>query len=442
MKIQSKLNFLSGWGKYKIFKVKEYYPENIDQLKILVKVMKSPTIVRGNGRSYGDSSISKNIILLSNFKKTIYLDKKKGIVNCSANITFKDLNDFIVNKGFFPKVTPGSQHVSIGGAVASDVHGKNHHIDGSFCQHVKEIRVMNSYGKIKILSRVKNKTLFNSTCGGMGLTGIILNIEFSVQKINTPFIKEKKIKTNSLKETISLFSKHKKNKYIVAWIDTSSKNYSGRGIVHIGDHYKKSLRYANSKKNKNFLSIPNYVPNFIMNNLIIKIFNLLYFNTSKKYIERIVNYENFFYPLDKVKNINNIYGDRGFVQLHILIRNNNIIDKIENILSIMREYNQISFISTLKKMGKYNNFPLSFPEEGYSITIDVPNNKMLKYFYIKLQKTILKINGKIYLTKDSLMSKKFFKKTYSYKLNKFLRNFKRNKKNIFQSYQSKRLGIR
>ena len=370
------------------------------------------------------------------------MDKKKSIVNCSANITFKDLNDFIINKGFFPKVTPGSQHVSIGGAVASDVHGKNHHIDGSFCQHVTEIRVMNSYGKIKILSRVKNKTLFNSTCGGMGLTGIILNIEFSVQKINTPFIKEKKIKTNSLKETISLFSKHKKNKYIVAWIDTSSKNYSGRGIVHIGDHYKKSLRYANSKKNKNFLSIPNYVPNFIMNNLIIKIFNLLYFNTSKKYIERIVNYENFFYPLDKVKNINNIYGDRGFVQLHILIRNNNIIDKIENILSIMREYNQISFISTLKKMGKYNNFPLSFPEEGYSITIDVPNNKMLKYFYIKLQKTILKINGKIYLTKDSLMSKKFFKKTYSYKLNKFLRNFKRNKKNIFQSYQSKRLGIR
>jgi FAD/FMN-containing dehydrogenase len=242
MKIQSKLNFLSGWGKYKIFKVKEYYPENIDQLKILVKIMKSPTIVRGNGRSYGDSSISKNIILLSNFKKTISLDKKKGIVNCSANITFKDLNDFIVNKGFFPKVTPGSQHVSIGGAVASDVHGKNHHIDGSFCQHVTEIRVMNSYGKIKILSRVKNKTLFNSTCGGMGLTGIILNIEFSVQKINTPFIKEKKIKTNSLKETISLFSKHKKNKYIVAWIDTSSKNYSGRGIVHIGDHYKKSLR--------------------------------------------------------------------------------------------------------------------------------------------------------------------------------------------------------
>jgi len=171
---------INGWGKYGNYETKLYKPKTINAIK--KKINKSFTdsfICRGLGRSYGDSSINNKIINLSNFKKKIQISKKKKEITCSSNFSIKELLPILLKENFFLKVTSGTQYVTIGGAIASDIHGKNHHMDGSFCDYVNEIQILLANGKIIKCSKTKNQKLFFSTCGGMGLTGIILSAKYN-----------------------------------------------------------------------------------------------------------------------------------------------------------------------------------------------------------------------------------------------------------------------
>ncbi len=430
---------ISGWGKFNNYSANIFKPKTLKDLKDLIKNPKFKNFIsRGNGRSYGDSSINKNILSLKDLKKVIKIDVKNKIVNCTSNILLKELNEKLLSNKLFLCVSPGTQYISIGGAIASDIHGKNHHNDGSFSNHILEFQVMLADGTVKKCSKKKNSKLFYSTCGGMGLTGIILSAKFKVQDIKSNSVIQNSIKTASLKETLKEFNIKHNHKYLVAWLDMSAKNINfGRGVVYFADHGVKNVRKVKQKFKINF----NF-PNFFLNSCLFRILNTVFYIINKKSEKKILHMNKFFYTLDNILLWNNFYGQKGFVQIQILIKPKNALNNIKKIIKFFQFHRQYSFITTLKKMGNKNNCYLGFSEPGYTLTFDIPNNNELKDFYKQLEIKLFKIDAKTYLTKDSLMSEKYFKKTYkNYK--KFI-NYKRliDPRSKFISYQSLRLGIK
>ena len=431
---------LSGWGNNINVTSNIYLPKNNIDISNLYKsgtILNS--ITRGLGRSYGDSSLDNNVISLKNYEKFFKFDDKLGILECSSNYSLNEILKLIIKKGWFLNVTPRSKFVTIGGAIASDVHGKNHHLDGSFSDYVFSLKVITSEGILYNCSKEENSELFHASCGGMGLTGIIVSAKIKLFKINSKIIDTQIIKTKNLKETINKFKKLNNNKYLLAWIDALAKNeHMGRSVIFIGNHSNEGdLSFIEKKK----FSIPKIFPGFLLNKYAIKFFNKLYYffhHDNRKFKQ---NLDNFFYPLDNINNWNNLYGKNGFIQVQILISESNFEEIIGKVLKFFQDKKQFSFLSTLKELGPGNKNYLSFPSKGYTLTLDLKMNKDLKKIYAEFELLLASYNIKVYLTKDSFMSKKFFENTYK-ELNKFkeIKN-KYDPLDLIKSFQSKRLGF-
>tara|TARA_B100000902_G_scaffold227907_1_gene216338 strand:+ start:1108 stop:2412 length:1305 start_codon:yes stop_codon:yes gene_type:complete len=431
---------ITGWGNYiqQNYNAKIFYPKNINKIKRILKIKNITSLsIRGNGRSYGDSSINTNIISLKKFIKKIKIDEKKQTIYCSANCTLNEINDILLKKNFFFKVTSGTKFITIGGAIASDIHGKNHHHEGCFSNSVEEIELLTSKGKKIKCSKIKNKEIFRATAGGMGLTGIILSAKIKLKKIESKYILEEKKLSKNLKETLSHFKKYNDWEYIVSWIDMTAKNSQfGRGVTYLGKHIKINKKNIKEPKYLKFI-----FPEFLLNNFFIFVYNTIYYYLSHINKKNVVHINKYFYPLDKIKNWNKFYGKKGFVQIQILLKEKNVYRNVLKLIKLFQINRKYSFITTLKKLGKKNYNYLSFPDNGYTITFDIKYSDDVKFFYKELEKELLVMNAKIYLTKDSLMSSKHFKKTYN-KFNKFKKIKKLiDKNNFFQSFQSKRLLI-
>ena len=431
---------LSGWGNNINVNSNVHLPRNNDDIFNLYKHgIGLNSIARGLGRSYGDSSLEHNIISLKNYQKLIKFDEKLGTLECSSNYSLNEILRLIVKEGWFLNVTPGSKFITIGGAIASDAHGKNHHLDGSFCDYVYSFKIVTSEGILYNCSKQENSELYYASCGGMGLTGIIISAKIKLLRIKSKLIDTQIIKTKNLKETIKKFKSLNENKYLVAWIDALAKKEDmGRSIIFIGNHADEGdLNFL--KKTK--FSIPRIFPGFVLNNYTISFFNKLYyfFHKNNKKIEQ--NLDNFFYPLDSIDSWNNLYGKDGFIQIQILIIEDNFEEIICKTLNFFQDKKQFSFLSTLKELGLGNKNYLSFPSKGYTLTLDLKMNKDLKNIYEEFELLLSKYKTKIYLTKDSFMSKKYFEDTYK-DLNKFKEIKKRyDPLNIIKSLQSKRLGL-
>ena len=291
---------LSGWGRNKFINCNIYKPKNLKDLK---KIKYSGLIPRGMGRSYGDSSLKKKSILLTeNLNKILTFDFKKKVIEVESGLKIVDLLKILIPKKLFLPVTPGSKYISIGGMVASDVHGKNHHQNGSFRHHIIELKIIDEKGQMQTCSKHKNKDLFNYSIGGMGLTGVIYSCKFRLIPIHTDLILQEKIKTKNLKETMKILKESSNWQYNVGWIDTSAKNLNlGRSIIFKGKHVKtpkvKQLTFTESSK----LKIKINFPKFLLNHLTIKFLNFFYYilNFQKKSLVKIDDY---FYQLDKIKN--------------------------------------------------------------------------------------------------------------------------------------------
>ena len=265
--------YIRGWGRNILSEVNISYPTNLNQLKNRVK---KDCIARGLGRSYGDSSIQpKNTIVMTYLDKVIYFNKKKGIIEVESGISIKKILNLIVKDGWFLPVTPGSKMITIGGMVASDVHGKNHHKDGNFSNYVLGLKLLNNRKKIIECSRMKNSQIFKYTLGGMGLTGIIYSCRIKLKKINSHKIITETIKNHNLKETLKSINESKNWDYNVAWIDTSSKKQQlGRSILTRGYFSKKKESDIFFKDKKSLISnLPNIFPSWLMNSFFIKLLN-------------------------------------------------------------------------------------------------------------------------------------------------------------------------
>ena len=430
---------LYGWGRTQGFISKISEPKN---LKELTKVSKNTKLIaRGYGRSYGDSSIQNKLtVITKNLNTVIKFDSKKGIIEAESGCDIKKLLNTVLPKNWILPVIPGSKFISLGGMVASDVHGKNHHNEGSFRNHILEIKVINDKGYL-ICNKIKNKDLFNYTIGGMGLTGIIYSCKFKLKKINSNNIFQETIKSYNLKDTIELIKKSSRWDYNVAWVDTSSGGNSiGRSIVFRGNHVKNkdksiNVEFLNKKKIRLLFNFPSW----IMNKYVIKLLNSIYFifqSNSKKEI----NLENFFFQLDKIHSWNLVYGSSGFTSYQCSFPQKTSYQAIKTILQILNSNKVFSFVSVIKSLGKGSRF-LSFGKKGLTVVFDFPNYKNLKKVLATLDDIVIKYNGDIYLVKDSRISQKNFSKTNTNFKSKYFKLLRKKYGKRFNSIQSIRLGI-
>ncbi len=438
---------ISGWGGYPIKKANIIFPENIEQ--VLAEVKKGNLIARGNGRAYGDSSINeKKTINMKYLNHIISFDNSSGVLVVETGILLDDIIKTFLPRGWFPYVTPGSKFVTIGGLIAADVHGKNHHKEGSFGNYIEWFEIINSKGEIKKCSKNENSDLFKWTIGGMGLTGIIIKAAIRLRPIKTSWIKQKTLVAKNIDETLEIFENNMKATYSVAWINsTKSKDEIGQSLIMLGEHAsvnelkKRDIQNPLRIKTKKSKIVPFYFPDWFLNKKLIKLFNSIYYfigkNTSK---EKLVYWDDYFYPLDKVLEWNKIYGRKGFVQYQCVFPIKNSKKGIIELLKEIDKSNISSFLSVLKRFGDQES-SFSFPMKGYTIALDFPVNKHTLDLLDKLDEITLKYEGRFYLAKDARMKKEIFKRSDN-RIQDFI-NF-RNQNNFdkdFQSSQSSRLEL-
>ncbi|MEM6522514.1 MAG: FAD-binding oxidoreductase [Bacteroidota bacterium] len=438
---------ISGWGNYPKQLAQEKSFDSIRKLNSIAGDSKS-LIARGNARSYGDSSINHKVVSTLRYNRMLLFDEAKGVFKCESGVLFSEILETIVPKGWFLPVTPGTKFITVGGAIASDVHGKNHHKEGSFSNHLLEFEILSGDGKLRKCSRDQNSDLFNATCGGMGLSGIILNATFNLKPIESSYITQKQIKAKNLDEVINLFEQYDSYTYTMAWIDClkGGKGF-GRSILICGEHTPleelntKQRRQRFNLKGKPKLRIPFNFPSFTLNKLSIQLFNALYYAKNiKKEINSIVPYEPFFYPLDSILSWNKMYGKTGFVQYQFVLPKEGGQKGLIEILDKIRRKGMGSFLAVLKAFGNQNDL-ISFPMEGLTLALDFPIKKGLFEFLDELDSIVLKYNGRIYLTKDARMKSEVFKASYE-GFEEWSRIIKKyNPTHQFASNQSQRLKI-
>ena len=428
---------LFSWGMYPKTKSSVFSLRDTESLRAYTEKTEE-FIPYGNGRSYGDSALADNIVYAKPYNNFLAFDAQEGILECQAGILLSEILDAFIKHGWFLKVTPGTKLITIGGAIASDVHGKNHHVEGCFSECVEEMTLMLPDGEIK--SCKKGDALFHATCGGMGLTGVILSAKISLKKINSKHINQTTIKTKNLKETFEAFEKYENMPYSVAWIDCLAQNEEiGKCLLMVGDFANDGdLEYKSKKK----LTIPFTFPSFALNNLTVKAFNWLYYAKAPDGISKQkVDIDTFFYPLDAIGDWNKIYGSGGFTQYQFIIPKESSYEGLKEILGKISASGKGSFLAVLKLYGKANDNYLSFPMEGYSLALDFKIEAGLFELLDVLDEVVVRHGGRIYLTKDVRVSRETFEKGYP-----FIETFRtfRKENNMdkkLQSLQSKRVCI-
>jgi FAD/FMN-containing dehydrogenase len=405
---------LSGWGRYPAIECRTQVLRDAGDIGQVVG--RSETLIaRGNGRAYGDASLNADkTLLMAACDRFIEFDAANGRVDCEAGLLLSDLIDVVLPRGWFPPAVPGTKFVTVGGLIAADVHGKNHHCHGSFGRHVESLRLAMADGTVVTCSRSENSELFAATLGGMGLTGVILSANIQLRRVTSDQIDETVIRAPSLDTLLHLFSEQKDSTYSVAWIDCMAEGQQfGRGVFFLGEHAEAAggtvLQGARAKR-EGGLSVPIAPPVSLVNRWSIKLFNEIYYRmqASKK---RRVPYDGFFFPLDAVRNWNRIYGRRGFVQYQCVIGGSESEQAMRRILKLVREIGLGSFLAVLKKLGPGSRF-LSFPMEGYTITLDFPVRNTTMSSLAKLDAVVAEHRGRIYLAKDARAPRELIEQGY------------------------------
>ncbi|EHH3731509.1 TPA: FAD-binding protein [Vibrio parahaemolyticus] len=424
---------LTSWGNYPRIESYQHYAE-----KTKVPQISNVAIARGLGRSYGDSALSENVILSERLNR-FSMFTESGLLTCDAGMTLGDILETFVPKGWFLPVTPGTKFVTVGGAIASDVHGKNHHSEGCFSDHVLSMVILIDQSQI-YCDREQNADLFYATCGGMGLTGVVIEATIQLKKITSSYIDQKIIKAENLETVLKLFNEHEHYTYSVAWIDClSTGEQLGRSILMLGEHAKEGELKAHTDSP---ISIPFHFPSFILNKYSIQSFNFAYYHRLlKSEINNVVHYDPFFYPLDGIQNWNRMYGKEGFTQYQFVIPYSAGSEGLTKILTKIAESKQGSFLAVLKVFGESNNCPLSFPMKGYTLALDFKLDEKLFPLLEQFDAIVREFGGRLYLSKDVRMSEDMFKSGYP-KWNEFQSvREKYDCINRYSSLQSKRIGL-
>lgn len=372
-------------------------------------------IARGLGRAYGAAAQNAGgrVVLLDgagdNKGPDLLLDPVTGIIDASSSVSLDSILRYSVPRGWFVPVTPGTRFVTVGGAIASDVHGKNHHVDGSFGQHVESIDLMLGDGSVVTLGPSDNPEWFWATVGGMGLTGVVLRARIRMLPIESSSVRVETRRLpnfDSVCEAMSATGDDSDYRYSVCWVDLLATGSAlGRGVLTRGNHATAAetkddepLKYDP----RMMVGAPSWVPNGLLNKLSIRAFNEMWFRKAPR--ESHVGLESipaFFHPLDGVNNWNRLYGSRGFIQYQFIVP----LDRTDVMRRVIETFSSAgvgSFLAVLKRMGPHNLAPLSFPTEGWTLTLDISAGlRGLPDLLATVDSMVLDAGGRHYLAKDS-----------------------------------------
>jgi len=390
---------LSGWGNFPCMDALVTEPENIIQVHQAV-LDNERIIARGNGRSYGDAAIGEQVLSTLALCQVRAFFPDTGIIDCAAGVLLADLLPTIVPAGWFFHVTPGIKNITVGGAIAADVHGKNHPAKGCFSNWLISFELMTATGVVLNCSRVENPSLFWQTCGGMGWTGIILSARFQLMRIHSNQMQQRTVRCQNLDQIFQIFDDNKTSGYAVGWIDTTASGKTfGRGAVHLAEHaaVEGHLEWEDTVPK----NIPLFAPSWLLNPLSIRAFNALYFSKNHDQ-DRQVGIDAYFYPLDSLKNWNRLYGRRGFVQYQFCLPEESAMDGVRQVMEMVRQSPETPFLSVLKRHGERPEEAInSFPIKGYSLALDFPRTRSIFTLVQQLDALVWNLGGKIYLAKDS-----------------------------------------
>jgi decaprenylphospho-beta-D-ribofuranose 2-oxidase len=430
---------ISGWGRYPRIDAEVLLPKSGAACANALKES-GALIPRGLGRSYGDSSLATEVLETTELQYFQEFDLDTGVLACDAGVSLYEILNVFVPKGWFLPVSPGTRFVTVGGAIASDVHGKNHHIDGSFCEHVLSFDIALGNGEVVTASPIQNPDLFHATCGGMGLTGIILSARIRLIPITSSDILETTIKAPNLDAVLDGFEKYVDSTYSVAWIDCLATGADlGRSLLMIGEHATDGGLHVASKKP---ITIPMDAPTQLLNPFSIKAFNALYYGKVLQAEQsRRTAFETYFYPLDQMLHWNRLYGKPGFLQYQFVIPKANGREGMRRILEEIAASGQGSFLAVLKAFGKQNENHLSFPVEGYTLALDFKVTPSIFKLLDRLDEMVLQYGGRLYLAKDARMTEATFKASYPRWQEFEAVRSKYHAIGKFASLQSKRLGL-
>ncbi len=410
---------ISGWGRYPRAYCELQRPERYAELR----PAEGPTIARGQGRAYGDAAINAahRVLLTERLDRLLAFDAQSGILRAEAGLTMQQLIDVTLPRGWFPLVTPGTKFVSLGGCVAADVHGKNHHHDGAFSSSVLSMELITAGGEHLRCSREENREAFWATIGGMGLTGIIGEVELQLRPVASAYLRTSHHAAKNLKHAFELFEEHDGASYSVAWIDLqASGDAQGRSVVMLGEHAAvDELDSAQQNaplaiKPRGARRIPFDMPGFLLNPLTIGAFNNLYYRLEGgKQGDFIVDYEKFFYPLDALSDWNRLYGKRGFIQYQCVVPREGAYEALSSLLDELAQSGHSAFLGVLKKMGAAGDGLLSFPMAGYTLALDLPcSGDALLELLQRFDAIVTAAGGRVYLAKDARLNAETLRQMY------------------------------
>ncbi len=408
---------LATWGNTSTSESCLREPDSIlDLSEILKSIGDKGCIARGFGRSYGDQPLNSggDVIRLPSVSKKLENLSSNGIVTVKSSMTFAELLKRVVPLGWYMPVVPGTSYITIGGAIAADIHGKNHYRKSSIADHVESMTLMLADGDTIHCSKTEESSIFWTTIGGLGLTGVILEATIQLIRIQSSSVL---VDRKSFKNFTALFETMKsqidKADYSVAWLDLASKDNLGRGILETANHQELDEGSQFSYETKPLLALPRYMPDGLLRPSTIKKYNSLRFLLADK--EKSLK-ENelsaFMHPLDKVGNWNRLYGKTGVIQWQVAVpevSEHVLFDIIDSI----HKAEAPAFLVVLKKLGPANQAPLSFPMEGWTLAVDFPAKHQEIHDYLDaLDQEIVNVGGRIYLAKDARLNPDLIPKMY------------------------------
>ncbi|MBX2892384.1 MAG: FAD-binding oxidoreductase [Saprospiraceae bacterium] len=390
---------LANWGNYPAIEARVATPESIEEVRACL-LSQERLIARGNGKCYGDAALGPSVLSTLRLNRVLQFEPQTGQIECQAGVLLADLLELVVPAGWFFHVTPGIKFITVGGAIASDVHGKNHPAKGCFSNWLHSFELMLASGEIVTCSRTEHPDLFWQTCGGMGWTGIILSAKFQLMEISSAQLRQMTVRAADLDRLFSAFEENRRWPYQVAWLDGMHPH--GRGAVFLAEHLRE--REASSPLTfpaKKSVNVPLFAPAWLLNPLTIKTYNELFYRKNQPN-EKVVDLDACFYPLDRIGHWNRLYGRRGFIQYQCCLPEEQSLEGLKKMLALIQKSPETPFLTVLKRHGERPPEAVhSFPIKGYSLALDFPRTKTIFHLVEKLDDLVWSLGGKIYLTKDA-----------------------------------------
>lgn len=371
----------------------------------------------GNGRSYGDSCLNDggNLLRARDLDRFMAFDPHTGVLQCEAGVLLSEILELVVPRGWFLPVTPGTRFVTVGGAIANDVHGKNHHRAGTFGCHLLAFELLRSDGSRMICSASHNQEWFAATLGGLGLTGLITSASIQLRRISGPWLSAEVHRFGNIGDFLRLSEgSNRGHEYTVAWIDCVAKRSSlGRGLFTRANHAEAQPELQATQPS-GWLRVPFAPPFPLVNAFTLRAFNSLYFHSQRASVRCVTtHYERYFYPLDRISQWNLIYGSRGLLQYQCVVPIGDAERVISQLIGFVSDAGAGSFLAVLKQFGDVPSpGMLSFPRPGITLALDFPANEPNLRLLDRLDDVVAEAGGAVYPAKDARMAGKLFRQYF------------------------------